>query len=228
MTEEPVTETPIEKSQKEELRQILEHIDNCIPALTSLHFTDEEKEMLKQQISLWRWYISHGWFPKPFQEKNKPPLSWLLQQLKAFPNIWICVSKLAAPDMPDSLDLEQSAAVLKHQLRRITEYPGDPVPIPTTFFLPFSDPKKTDQSGIPWAKSECAAAKKWRKAQAKKAREFEKSHALPRVFHHTPEEVESYLKLQKEQRIAELKKRADAETKAIQRWEEKKKHGNKA
>ena len=215
-----------EDTIKEELRKQLQHIEDCLPAFTSLYFTVEEKALITEQLSTWRWYISHGWFPKPFQECKKPPLSWLLQELLAFPRVWDSACLLAAPGLPNSLNLEQAAETLKHQMRRITAYPGEIPPIPSTFNLPKSDPRKTDQYGVPWAKSECEAARNWRKSQAKTSRELEaRTRPAKTVIVRSAEEIEADLKLKNQQREDARQRHEQARQRAEQQWRAQK-HGH--
>jgi len=172
MIQQPKTED----TMRDEMRLLLKTLDENLNNLTDRYFSDEDRETLKEQIGVWRWYLSHGYFPKGYEHLNtpesKPSFQYLYNLMTTGRAMRDLIALCAAPLAKDSLDLRYGSDYLKMVISRILVY-QEPIPIPKSFYLPLEHPNKTDQEGIPWAKSTCDAAKKWRKQKEaeRKARE---------------------------------------------------------
>lgn len=211
---------------KEEVREILIFVTDHIEDLTPLHFDDKRKAQLTEYVSLWRWLISHGYYEKPNEHlnKDKPPIGWLHNLLVSHRSVTDLITLLAAPRVKQSADLKNGSDILMLKMSRILSY-STPQEIPETFYLPPSDPKKTDQEGIPWKKSKSKAAKKWwlRIRQEEKAREALRPKPKPVMTEkEAAEKTKTYLKHKNEQRAVEAKKRQDASDEADRRFEQEK------
>ena len=209
-----VTHTDLEEVQIEEMRTILVFLTDNIKNLTPLHFDNKKKKTLRGLVSLWRWYISHGYFEEPNEHINedKPPIGWLHNLLVSHRSVSSLITLLAAPGITGGSDVTNGSGILMYKLGRILTYTTVPE-IPATFYLPPSDPKKTDQDGVPWKQSKTGAAKKWR-YRLKKEREDRES-LLPKPKPEMSEEervrkTKEHLKKKNERRKAERKHRQDA------------------
>lgn len=216
-----VTHTDLEDTQIEEMRTILGFLADNIKNLTPLHFDKKSKKTLRDLVSIWRWYLSHGHFVAPNEHLNadKPPIGWLHNMLVSHRSVSSLITLLAAPGITGSHDLTNNAGVLMYKLGRVLTY-TTVTDIPKTFYLSPSDPKKTDQDGVPWKHSKTGAAKKWR-YRLKKEREDRES-LLDKPKPEMSEEerarkTRQYLR-KKDKRRAEVKKhRQDAEDDADRR-----------
>lgn len=218
-----VTHTDLEEVQIEEMRTILGFLADNIKNLTPLHFDNKKKKALRDLVSVWRWYISHGYFEEPNEHINedKPPIGWLHNILMSYRSVSSLITLLAAPGIPGGSDVTNGAGVLMFKLGRILTYTTVPE-IPKTFYLPPSDPKKTDQDGVPWKQSKTGAAKKWRYRLKKERSDRESLLPKPKPEMSEEERVrktKEYL-TKKDKRRAEVKKhRKEAEEDADRRYE---------
>ena len=223
MTQTAITHTDIEEQQIEEMRTILTFLADNIKNLTPLHFDNKSKKTLRDLVSLWRWHMSHGYFEAPNEHLNadKPPIGWLHQLLVSYRSVSSLITLLAAPGITNSHDLTNNAGVLMYKLGRILTYTTVPE-IPATFYLPPSDPKKTDQDGVPWKQSKSGAAKKWR-YRLKKDREAKESLLDKPKPEMSEEEAErkrkDFLKRKNERRKEERERRQEASDAADRQYE---------
>ena len=221
MTQATVTHTEIEESQIEEMRTILAFLADNIKNLTPLHFDKKDKKALRGLVSIWRWYISHGYFEEPNESLNadKPPIGWLHNLLVSHRSMSMLVTLLAAPGVTGGSDVTNGAGILGYKIGRILTYTTVPE-IPATFYLPPSDPKKTDQDGTPWKQSKTGAARKWRWRLKKEREDKESLLDKPKPAMSEEERVrktKEHLK-KKNKRRAEVKKhRQEAEDDADRR-----------
>ena len=91
----------------------------------SLQFVDVKE--IKDLISIWRWYVSHGHFKKEWRKPtgiaSKPPMSWLSGQLQGQTtplsrDLGLCV----APVPESSLMTEHAARRIMNRLKAIFGY----------------------------------------------------------------------------------------------------------
>ena len=219
-----------EKGMKDEIRTILSFAADNLKAFTPLYTDTKYKRLITGYIATWRWYLSHGyWKEEEHRDRQKPPINWLYTLLTSHRSAASMVSLLATPGLTPSTDAKNAADILKLKLSRIETY-VEPVEIPETFYLPPSDPKKTDQEGIPWAKSKSGAAKKYRKTLKIRADELKTLEPKPR-YEKTPAELKAYRKAKNDRREYERKTRADIDKELIRRTKSEqrrqKEHGNK-
>lgn len=216
-----VTHTDLEDTQIEEMRTILGFLADNIKNLTSLHFDKKNKKTLRDLVSVWRWYLSHGHFVAPNEDLNqdKPPIGWLHNLLVSHRSVSSLITLLAAPGITGSHDLTNNAGVLMYKLGRVLTY-TTVTDIPKTFYLPPSDPKKTDQDGVPWKQSKTGAAKKWRYRLKKEREDRESLLDKPKPEMSEEERVrktKEYLRKKDERRAKVKKDRQDAEDDADRR-----------
>jgi hypothetical protein len=221
MIREPITED----GMREEIREALTFLEKNIDNLTERHFTAKDKKLLREQVSLWRWYLSHGHFTEELKHLNdprtKPPIQYLYNLVTTGRSMTELVSLCATPKVRESLDLRYGADYLKMVMTRITNF-AEPVPVPKSYYLPMDHPQKTDQEGIPWDRSQHRAAVKWRKK--KKAEEKAKEALKPKPPKVIPEDelekrCKAFLKAKDEQRQLFAQQRADAIAEAHKRYE---------
>jgi hypothetical protein len=232
MTEAAVlTLEEVAEQHKTEIRDILSFVVDNIKALTPLHFNKEKKTLLRDQVKIWRFFLSHTFFDEPFEDLNadKPPLSWLHNLLISHRSVKDLITLLAAPGVRESMDLKNGADILMLKLSRITSYTA-PLSIPNTFYLPLGDPKKTDQYGIPFKDSLSRAAEKWRRrlsdeAAAKESLEPEEKPELTEA--EKKKRTKAYLKIKNAQRAAERERRKLASDDADRRYEQEKREDEK-
>ncbi len=91
----------------------------------SLQFCD--KKAIKRHISVWRWYVSHGYFkdehPQPEGIASNPPIPWLNGELigrstPIYRDIALCIE----PVVNSSLMTEQAARRIMNRLSMIHAY----------------------------------------------------------------------------------------------------------
>ena len=222
MTESAVlTLEELAEQHKTEIREILSFVVDNIKALTPLHFDKEKRKTLRDDVKVWRFFLSHTFFDEPHEHlnKDKPPLSWLHHR-----SVKDLITLLAAPGVRESMDLKNGADILMLKLSRILSYTA-PLSIPNTFYLPLGDPDKTDQYGIPFKDSLSRAAEKWRRrlsdeAAAKESLEPEEKPELTEK--EKKAKTKAYLKNKNAQRAAERERRKLASDDADRRYEEEK------
>ena len=191
--------------------------------LVSLLKDKKSKKTLRDLVSVWRWYLSHGHFVAPDEHLNqdKPPIGWLHNLLVSHRSVASLITLLAAPGITGSHDLTNNAGVLMYKLGRILTYTTVPE-IPETFYLPPSDPKKTDQDGVPWKQSTTGAAKKWRYRLKKEREDRESLLDKPKPEMSEDERVrktKEYLRKKDKRRALVKKQRQDAVDDADRRYE---------
>ena len=219
-----------EPGMKEKVREILTFVEGHIDALTPLYFTDADRETLRDNIAMWRWYLSHGYFKKPDQKLQKPPISWLYNIMVSHRAVTDLVSRLAAPAAKPTLPLQGDSEILMIKLSRIRSYVKEE-PVPKTFYLAPDHPDKTDQMGIPFSVSSSRAAIKWRKRKdkARKAKESLVPKPKPELSEEERDKIaKKYLKEKNKQRADERKRRADAKKEAARRHEAAEREREKA
>ena len=219
------------EQQKTEIREILAFVKDNIRNLTPLHFDAKRKKVLREHVSVWRWYVSHGYFEEKDDPLNrdKPPISWLHNLLVSHRAVRYLITLLAAPGVTESFDLKNGADILMLKMSRILTY-STPQEIPSTFYLPPSDPKKTDQYGVPWAKSDSKAAKKWRirlKSDAKARKSLQPKPKPVLSEQEARERAEEYLAVKNAQRKVERDRRDAAKEDADRRYEAEKREEEK-
>ncbi len=222
MTQATVTHTEIEETQIEEMRTILAFLADNIKNLTSLHFDKKIKTTLRGLVTIWRWYVSHGYFKPPHESLNadKPPIGWLHNLLVSHRSVSQLITLLAAPGVSGGSDVTNGSGVLRYKLGRILTYTTVPE-IPKTFYLPPSDPKKTDQDGTPWKQSKSGAARKWRWRLKKEREDRESLLDKPKPEMSEEEKQrkrDAYLKKKNARRKADRKHRQDASDDADRRY----------
>ena len=232
MTESAVlTLEELAEQHKTEIREILSFVVDNIKALTPLHFDKEKRKTLRDDVKVWRFFLSHTFFDEPFEHlnKDKPPLSWLHNLLISHRSVKDLITLLAAPGVRESMDLKNGADILMLKMSRITSYTA-PLHIPNTFYLPLGDPDKTDQYGVPFKDSLSRAAVKWRRrlsdeAAAKESLEPEEKPVMSEE--EKKERTKAYLENKNAQREAERDRRQAASDDADRRYEQEKREEEK-
>ena len=116
-----------EQEAKEKIRELLKMIEDNIDMFNDHGLKFINKKEVKKYISIWRWYISHGYFnekhPKPEGLCSNPSLAWLYAQLKGLTvplsrDIGRCIE----PVVSSSLMMEQSAHRIRNILTGIYRY----------------------------------------------------------------------------------------------------------
>ena len=223
----PTTEEGMKESIRTTLTFLTEHMKDFTPMYTDAAYL----KRIREYVAKWRWYLSHGYFKEPDNHLVKPPISWLYNLLVSHRSVNSLVSLLATPGLTPSTDAKNAADILMLKMNRITTY-VEPLDIPSTFYLPPSDPKKTDQEGVPWAKSKSDAAKNFRKAHRTRQKELDSlKPEKKKPYEKTKEELKEYRKAKKDRRKHEKDTRAaiDKELVRMAKTEKRrqKEHGNK-
>ena len=205
-----------------DIRQTLAFVTDNINNLTPLHFNAAKRKRIKEHITIWRWYLSHGYFEPPNEALNadKPPISWLYSLLVEPRAVKYLITLLAAPGVTDSSDLRNGADILMLKLSRIASYASQQ-PIPATFYLPDGDPKKTDQYGVLWGKSKAKAAVKYRKRLRQEKRDKESILPKPKPIMSEKErkaKTKAYLQHKNAQRKAEREKREALKSESLEKY----------
>ena len=222
----PITE----ESMKDNIRTILTFVSDNLKAFTPLYTDAAYKKKIRDHIATWRWYLSHGyWKDEEDRDRQKPPITWLYNLLIQHRSANSMVSLLATPGLTHNTDAKNAADLLMLKISRIDTY-VEPVAIPPTFYLPPGDPKKTDQYGVPWAKSKSGAARKYRKTLKIRADEVKSLEPKPK-YTRTQQEIKDYLKAKNGRREYERKTRAANDKELVRRTKSEqrrqKEHGNK-
>ena len=223
----PLTQTGRTDAIRETLTFLTEHMTDFTPL-----YTDEAYlKRIRKYVAQWRWYLSHGYFKDPEKHLEKPSVAWLYNICVSHRSINSLVSLLATPGLTPSSDAKNGADILMLKMSRITTY-TEPKDIPSTFYLPPTDPRKTDQEGVPWAKSKSGAAKKFRKALMIRQKELDSKNPKKKTpYKKTPAELKDYLKAKKDRRKLEKDTRAaiDKELVRMAKTEQRrqKERGNK-
>lgn len=220
---------------KDEIRTNLDMIYDNIGNFNDYSLQYIDKKKLRKFISIWRWYISHGYFndkhPQLEGIASNPPLTWLHSQLQgqSVPlsrDIGRCIE----PIVSSSIMTEGSARRIMDRLNRIYDY--------VTL-----ESAKADQEAM-WKKNIVEPMKAAEHAKYEKARRDKKVEEERQKKFQSPEWMkkvgDAYNKKQKKQREMfkieeeERKKLAQKEGRKIRRQmtEDKKKrrremYGNK-
>lgn len=207
----PLTEKGRTDSIRESLTFLTEHLQDFTPLYTDKAYQKKMREYVAQL----RWYLSHGYFKDPEKHLEKPSVAWLYNLFVSHRSVNSLVSLLATPGLTPSTDAKNAADILMLKMSRIGTY-TEPEDIPSTFYLPPADPRKTDQEGIPWAKSTSGGAKKWRKALRIRQKELDDlKPEKKKPYMKTPAELKAYLKAKKDRRKYEKDTRADIDKELV-------------
>ena len=112
---------------KDKIRTNLKMIEENLPRFNDLSSKFLNKKKIRKQISVWRWYISHGYFkdghPKPEGINSNPPISWLYSKLQGQTvplarDIGTCIS----PVVESGLMTEQASLRIMDRLEQVYGY----------------------------------------------------------------------------------------------------------
>lgn len=112
---------------KDEIRTNLKMIEEHIPQFNDLSLRFIDKKKIRKLTSVWRWYVSHGYFkeghPKPEGIASNPPIGWLHAQLKG-QTVPLArdIGRCIAPYIESSIMTEHAARRIMNRLGSITGY----------------------------------------------------------------------------------------------------------
>jgi hypothetical protein len=112
---------------KEKIRDNLDMIKDNMDNLNDYALKFIDKKALRKFISIWRWYISHGYFnekhPQPKGHSSNPPLGWLHAQLQGQTvPLHRDIAECIMPVVQSSLKTEHAARRIMNRLNMIYGY----------------------------------------------------------------------------------------------------------
>ncbi|MHC4335468.1 MAG: hypothetical protein ACYSUV_17220 [Planctomycetota bacterium] len=112
---------------KEQIRNNLDMIKDNMDRFNDFAQQFIDKKALRKFISIWRWYISHGYFnekhPQPKGNSSNPPLGWLHAQLQGQTvPLHRDIAECIMPVVQSSLNTEHAARRIMNRLNMIYGY----------------------------------------------------------------------------------------------------------
>jgi hypothetical protein len=196
---------------KKLIREDLKMLEDNLYMFNShaLQFIDPKD--VKQKISIWRWYVSHGNFkeeyPKPEGIATNPPIPWLQGQLQGqsvplSKDIGLCIS----PKVHSTILTEHAAKRIKQRLERIFGY--------VTPEAAVEDQKASHKRKV---LDKMSAKKKLEYAQSVR----DKIKLAPPTEEEYAKAEAKYLKLRAKQKKESQKRRELAKAETIKQWRRK-------
>jgi hypothetical protein len=190
---------------KESIRKNLKMLEENLPMFNSHACQFIDKKVIKKFISIWRWYVSHGYFkekhPQPKGLSSNPPIPWLNGQLigQTTPlarDIGICIE----PVVSSAIQTEGAARRIMNRLNMIYGYVTE-------------EDAKADR--------EAAYKKKvLDKLDAKKRADYERLRREKKKDPPKTWDPEQYLKMKNKQRQKTREDRKRREAESIRQFEE--------
>ena len=112
---------------KEQIRTNLKLLEDNMPHFNDLSLQFIDKKKVRRHISVWRWFISHGYFkdghPRPEGIASNPPIEWLNSHLQGQTvPLTKDIGSCTTPHIQSGLMTEHAARRIMNRLGCITNY----------------------------------------------------------------------------------------------------------
>lgn len=112
---------------KDQIRDNLKMLEDNLDNFNDYASKFIDKKVLRKFISIWRWYISHGYFnekhPQPKGLNSNPPLGWLHSQLEGLTvPLHRDIAECIMPKVQSSIKTEHAARRIMNRMNMIYGY----------------------------------------------------------------------------------------------------------